>query len=146
MPQECSNVLFREATDIYTQTVASIIVAFTFSWQVTLVTSSVVLFIGLAVGILVPFIIKGTSRSTEAETKAGAVATEAFSGIRMVYACGAQKRMGDKYSSWVVEAKKHGMYTSPFVGLNFALVFFGLYSAFALCKCITVARPTHIPK
>ncbi|KAJ0121413.1 bc transporter [Diaporthe amygdali] len=113
--------------------VASIIVAFTFSWQVTLVTSSVVLFIGLAVGILVPFIIKGTSRSTEAETKAGAVATEAFSGIRMVYACGAQKRMGDKYSSWVVEAKKHGMYTSPFVGLNFALVFFGLYSAFALC-------------
>lgn len=114
--------------------------AFTFSWQVTLVTSSVVLFIGISVGILLPFIIKGTSRSTEAETKAGAVATEAFSGIRMVYACGAQKKMGDKYSSWVVEAKKHGMYTSPFVGLNFALVFFGLYSAFALCKCISVSN------
>ncbi|KAI3400275.1 hypothetical protein diail_3656 [Diaporthe ilicicola] len=113
--------------------VAAIIVAFTFSWQVTLVTSSVILFIGLTVGILLPFIIKGTSRSSEAETKAGAVATEAFSGIRMVYACGAQKRMEDNYSSWVVEAKKHGMYTSPFVGLNFAMVFFGLYSSFALC-------------
>lgn len=114
--------------------------AFTFSWQVTLVTSSVVLFIGISVGILLPFIIKGTSRSTAAETKAGAVATEAFSGIRMVYACGAQKKMGDKYSSWVAEAKKHGMYTSPFMGLNFALVFFGLYSAFALCKCIPVPK------
>lgn len=120
--------------------------AFTYSWQVTLVTSSVVLFIGLCVGILLPFIIKGTSRSTAAETKAGAVATEAFSGIRMVYACGAQKKMGDTYSSWVVEAKKHGMYTSPFMGLNFALVFFGLYSAFALCKCKPVSCPRHIPK
>lgn len=119
--------------------------AFTYSWQVTLVTSSVVLFIGLCVGILLPFIIKGTSRSTAAETKAGAVATEAFSGIRMVYACGAQKKMGDTYSSWVVEAKKHGMYTSPFMGLNFALVFFGLYSAFALCKCNPVSCSRHIP-
>lgn len=114
--------------------IAAIIVAFTYSWQVTLVTSSVVLFISLAVGTFLPFIMKGTNRATKAETKAAAVATESFSAIRMVYACGAQGRMATEYSKWVSEAKRHGIYTSPFVGANFGSIFFGLYGAFGLSK------------
>lgn len=113
--------------------ITAIIVAFTYSWRVTLVTASCVLFIGLSVGIFLPFIMKGTTRHTRAETKAGAVATEAFSAIRMIYACGAQERMVDRYSRFVMEAKTHGIATSPFMASQFGLIFFGLYSAFALC-------------
>ncbi|ROV99983.1 hypothetical protein VMCG_06178 [Cytospora schulzeri] len=112
--------------------VAAIIVAFTSSWQVTLVTSSVILFIGLTVGTFLPFIIKGTNRSTRAETRAAAVATESFSAIRMVKACGAQGRMAERYEKWVAEVKRHGQYTAPFLGLNFGVIFFGIYGAFAL--------------
>lgn len=113
--------------------IAAIIVAFTYSWRVTLVTFSAVVFIALAVTLILPFVIKGTSRHTKAETKAGAVATEAFSAIRMIYACGAQRRMADRYARFVNEAKIHGSFTSPFMATQFGLVFFGLYSAFAIC-------------
>lgn len=113
--------------------VTAIIVAFIYSWRVTLVTASTVLFVGLAVGTFLPFIIKGMSRHSKAETRAGAVATESFSAIRMIYACGAQAKMGERYNEHVREAKKHGMYTVPFMAVQFGLIFFGLYSAFALC-------------
>lgn len=76
--------------------VTAIIVAFIYSWRVTLVTFCAVVFIGSTVAVLLPFIIKGTSRHTKSETKAGAVATESFQAIRMIYACGAQKRMADR--------------------------------------------------
>lgn len=113
--------------------VAAIVVAFTYSWRLTLVTASCVLFIGLSVGTFLPFIIKGTSRHTKAETKAGAVATESFTAIRMIYACGAQGKMVERYDNHVREAKKHGLYTVPFMAVQFSLIFFGLYAGFALC-------------
>ncbi|KUI65750.1 Multidrug resistance protein 2 [Cytospora mali] len=112
--------------------IAAVIVAFTYSWRVTLVTASVVVFISATVGTFIPFIVKGTNRSTRAETRAAAVATESFAAIRMVYAYGAQGRMAKMYAKWVDEAKKHGVYTSPFIALNFGCVFFGLYGSFGL--------------
>lgn len=114
--------------------IAAIIVAFTSSWRVTLVTTSVIVFIGLTVGTLLPFIMKGTNLSTKAETRAAAVATESFSAIRMVKAYGAQGRMAERYDNWVDEVKRHGLYTSPFLGLNFGVIFFGIYGAFALSR------------
>ena len=42
--------------------VAAIIVAFTWSWQLTLVTSSIILFILVVVSILLPLILKGHAR------------------------------------------------------------------------------------
>ncbi|CAN8099463.1 unnamed protein product [Discula destructiva] len=113
--------------------ITAVIVAFTYSWRIALVTLCAVFFIGLVVGIILPFILKGTARHTKAETKAGAVATEAFSAIRMIYACGAQERMAKRYSRFAMEAKDHGVWTSPFTATQFGLVFFGIYSAFALC-------------
>ncbi len=44
--------------------VAAIIVAFTYSWALTLVTSSLILFILIVVSILLPFIVKSQSRLT----------------------------------------------------------------------------------
>lgn len=44
--------------------VTAIIIAFTYSWALTLVTGSVILFIALTLSVLLPFIIKGQSRLT----------------------------------------------------------------------------------
>lgn len=113
--------------------VAAIVVAFLYSWQLTLVTASSVVFIGLAVAVFLPFIIKGINRHTKEETNAGAVATESFTAIRMIYACGAQGKMVERYDNYVREAKRHGLYTVPFLATQFGLIFFGLQAGFALC-------------
>jgi len=111
---------------------AAIIIAFIYSWRLALVTSSVIVFISLVISILLPFIIKGQAQLTKAEGKAGSVAAEALGAIRMVAACGAEARVSQKYAEWVTEAKKAGQSTSPFMALQFGLIFFGLYGAFAL--------------
>ncbi|EAQ93388.1 hypothetical protein CHGG_01623 [Chaetomium globosum CBS 148.51] len=112
--------------------VTAIIVAFTYSWSLTLVTASVILFISLVLSILLPFIIKGQTRLTRADAKGTSVATEAFSTIRMITACGAQDRMSQRYAEWVAKAKDAVQFSAPFMSVQFGAVFFGLYGAFAL--------------
>lgn len=45
--------------------ITSIIVAFTFNWELTLVTSTVLLFISAVLGVLLPLILKGHARMTK---------------------------------------------------------------------------------
>lgn len=45
--------------------IAAIIVAFTYSWQLTLVTSTAIIFILITVSALLPFIVKGQGRQTK---------------------------------------------------------------------------------
>ncbi|KAL7798115.1 multidrug resistance-type transporter protein [Trichoderma ceciliae] len=112
--------------------VAAIIIAFTRNWALTLVTSSAILFIGLTVSTLLPIIVKGHGRVAQAEAKSSAVASETFASIRMIAACGAESRMAKKYGLSVEEAKKHVQFTAPFISLQFGLIFFSVFSAFAL--------------
>ncbi|UKZ77194.1 ABC transporter bea3 [Trichoderma virens FT-333] len=112
--------------------VAAIIIAFTRNWALTLVTSSAILFIALSVSVLLPIIVKGHGRVTIAEGKSSAVASETFASIRMIAACGAESRMVKKYGISVEEAKMHAQRTSPFMALQFGLIFFSVFSAFAL--------------
>ncbi|KAI1366748.1 multidrug resistance protein [Xylaria arbuscula] len=117
----------------YTSTIiAAIIIAYTYSWSQALVTSSVILFISLVLAVVVPFVLKGTGRLTRAETKASAIASESFSSIRMITACGAEDRMANRFAVWVAAAKRHGQKTSPFLGLQFGLIFFSIFATFGL--------------
>lgn len=45
--------------------IASVAVAFSYNWELTLVTSSVILFIFCVLGVLLPFILKGHGRMTK---------------------------------------------------------------------------------
>ncbi|TLS25983.1 hypothetical protein PpBr36_07704 [Pyricularia pennisetigena] len=112
--------------------VTALIVAMTWSWELTLITSTVIFFLGLVIGTILPFIIKRTSKQTKAEAKATSVASEAFNSIRMVTACGAQERIGLRYSEWVHKAKQFGQSTTPLLAIQFGLVFFAIYAAFSL--------------
>ncbi|RYO97625.1 hypothetical protein DL764_007262 [Monosporascus ibericus] len=115
-----------------TTIIASTIIAFIHSWSLTLVTCSIILFILLTVGILLPFIIKGTAKVTKAETKSSSIASEAFSSIRMVTACGAEAQVAKRFAVWVEAARRQGQKTSPLIAAQFGLIFFAMFAAFSL--------------
>ena len=117
----------------YTATIiAAIAIAFTYSWSLTLVTSSAMLSIVLVFSIVMPFIMKGHARINKAETKAAAVATEAFSAIRMITSCGAEGQMVKKYTEWVQKARQAGQSMNPFMSIQSGFASFGMQGAFAL--------------
>ncbi|KAM0278392.1 hypothetical protein ACHAQH_005214 [Verticillium albo-atrum] len=110
----------------------AIIVAFTWSWELTLVTSSVLLFLIIVLGVILPFLIKGQSAITKSEAKATGVASEAFSGIRMLSACGAEERITARFDRWVDDARRKGQATAPLLATQLGLIFFGIMGAFGL--------------
>lgn len=86
--------------------VAAIAVAFKFSWSLTLVTSSVILFIALVYGTILPFVLKLTKEVEHADGKAASIATEVLAAMRMIVANGAEARMASKYAGWVEESRR----------------------------------------
>jgi ABC-type multidrug transport system fused ATPase/permease subunit len=112
--------------------IAAIIIAFTYSWSLTLVMSSTIVFILIVLAILLPFILRGYVALTKAETKAASVASEAFSAIRMIMSCGAEDRTAAKYTGWVQKARQAGQNMSPLIATQTGLMFFSLQGAFAL--------------
>ncbi|WYZ45774.1 hypothetical protein EsH8_VIII_001090 [Colletotrichum jinshuiense] len=84
---------------------SAIIVAFIWSWKLTLVTGSIILLLMLVLAFLLPFITKSHAQMANIELKATSVASESFSGIRMLTACGAEDRFSARYSHWVNEAR-----------------------------------------
>ncbi|KAM0363588.1 hypothetical protein HYE67_007407 [Fusarium culmorum] len=113
--------------------VAALIVAFVKNWSLTLVTSSIILYLFLVLGVFLPMILKVNALITKSEGRAGAVASEALASVRMVAACGAESRISKKYAAFVEETRQHGKLLSPLVGGQLGFIFFGLYSGFALC-------------
>ncbi|RYP09128.1 hypothetical protein DL765_008553 [Monosporascus sp. GIB2] len=115
-----------------TTIIAATVIAFVYSWSLALVTCSVILFMLLTVGILLPIIVKGTGKLTKAETKSSSIASEAFSSIRMVTACGAEDQVAKRFAVWVEAARRQGQKTSPLIAAQFGLIFFAMFAAFAL--------------
>ncbi|KAK1997115.1 P-loop containing nucleoside triphosphate hydrolase protein [Colletotrichum falcatum] len=110
----------------------AIVVAFVSSWELTLVTFSIVVFILVVVSVFLPFIVRLQDQQSKSEAKANGVASESFSSIRMLTACGAQKTMSARYARWVDEARAKGQRSAPLLALQFGLVFFGTYAVFGL--------------
>ncbi|RSL90041.1 hypothetical protein CEP51_000879 [Fusarium floridanum] len=111
---------------------ASLIIAFVWSWDLTLVTSSLVLYIIIVLAVVLPWVVRGQSATSAADAEGTAVASEALERIRLVMACGAQSRILSRYQEWVHKAMKEGHKLAPAAGLQFGLVFFGIFGAFGL--------------
>ncbi|KAK6207725.1 ABC transporter [Colletotrichum tabaci] len=110
----------------------AIAVAFVWSWRLTLVTFSIVIFILVVVSIFLPFIVRLQDQQAKSEARANGVASESFSSIRMLTACGARDSMVARYSRWVDDARAKGQRMAPLLALQFGLVFFGTYAVFGL--------------
>ena len=98
--------------------VAAIVVAFRESWSLTLVTSSIILFIVIVYGGIVPVIIKWNKEVEHADAKASSVAGEVLGSIRMIVACGAEGRIARKYAGWIEESRRRGLKISPLMGVQ----------------------------
>ncbi|KAG9518462.1 ABC transporter, partial [Aureobasidium melanogenum] len=112
--------------------VAAIIIAFVWSWDLALVTSSLILYIVVVAAVLMPLILKGQTTTLKAEEEGTAVASEALGQIRLVSACGGQDHALSRYETWVQEALKRAQKAAPFLGIQLGLVYFGLFGAFGL--------------
>ncbi|KAH0272190.1 ABC transporter, partial [Aureobasidium melanogenum] len=112
--------------------VAAIIIAFVWSWDLALVTSSLILYIIVVAAVLMPLILKGQTTTLKAEEEGTAVASEALGQIRLVLACGGQNHALSRYETWVQEALKRAHKAAPFLGIQLGLVYFGMFGAFGL--------------
>ncbi|KAI0096432.1 ABC transporter-like protein [Nemania sp. FL0031] len=121
----------------------AIIVAYTHSWKLALVTSSGLLLITLCYCVTIPFLVGNMKQVEDANINASAVASEAFSSIRMVAACGAELKVVDKYRKWVEEAKRRGSRLAGIVAMQQATIYFSVYSTFALAFWFAVKLLTN---
>ena len=108
--------------EFLTTTIGSLIVAFIWDWRLTLVVCSSVVFIILSFGILMPLILKREKLVNAAKKKSASIASESFSAIKMVMACGAESRMAKKYAYWVQEQKRRGISNAPLLALQLAII------------------------
>ncbi|OTB05178.1 hypothetical protein M426DRAFT_10775 [Hypoxylon sp. CI-4A] len=111
---------------------SAIVISFVWSWDLTLVTSSLILYILFVMTFCLPRILKAQTETVQADGQGTAIASEALQGIRLVLACGAEERTIARYEKWVHEAEKRGKQVSLPGGLQFGLIFFGVFGAFGL--------------
>ncbi|KAH7166490.1 P-loop containing nucleoside triphosphate hydrolase protein [Dactylonectria macrodidyma] len=111
---------------------AALIIAFIWSWDLTLVTLSLLFYMMVVLCVFLPLIIKGQTATAQADSQANSIASEALKGVRLVMACGAQGRTISHYEKWVREAMRRGQKIAPVMGTQFGFVMFGIYGAYGL--------------
>ena len=112
--------------------VSAYVVAFRYSWVLTLVSSSCILFIMIVYSFLLPAYVKRLRAVEKSNESASAIAGEGFSSIRTVVACGAERRVASRHAEWIEKSRKIGLSMSPSSGAQFAPAFFAIYCDFAL--------------
>ncbi|CAK7225215.1 hypothetical protein SCUCBS95973_005786 [Sporothrix curviconia] len=112
--------------------VAALVIAFLYSWKLTLVTSSGMVFILAVYAITTPLLVRILNQVQDAEIQAATVASEIFSSIRMVAACGAEEKMAARYDTCADDSRHRGLRMSPVIALQQTPVFFAIYATFAL--------------
>jgi ATP-binding cassette subfamily B (MDR/TAP) protein 1 len=101
---------------------AALIISFIWSWNITLVTSSLMLYVGVVLSVVLPLIVKGLTATAKADAEGTAIASEALEGIRLVAACGAQGLIASLYGDRVQEAMRRGQRTAPVLGAQLGLL------------------------
>ena len=112
--------------------VAAYAIAFRYSWALTLVVSSAILFVVLCFCLTVPLLVKGQQHIDEADNKHATIAADAFSSIRTVFSLGAESPLTKKHSQWIEEARRRGLRMSFVTGSHLATLFFAMYVSYAL--------------
>ena len=98
----------------------ALIIGFRYSWLLTLVTSSGLLFIVISYCVTVPFLTKMFTEVEHADRMSSSIASEVFSSIRMIAACGAESKMARRYAAWVEESRRRGVLMSPLMAMQHA--------------------------
>ncbi|KAL4916432.1 hypothetical protein BDW62DRAFT_202762 [Aspergillus aurantiobrunneus] len=116
----------------FTLLITAYAIAFHYSWSLTLVVSSAILFIAICMSITTPILVRLLHGMHEAEDKHMSIATEVFSSIRTVFSLNAEDALTERYVHWVKEASKRGQKISSLGAVNLGFVFFGVCCSFSL--------------
>jgi ABC-type multidrug transport system fused ATPase/permease subunit len=101
---------------------AAVVVAFIWSWNITLITSSLLTYVLIVLSICAPPIVKGMMNVTKKDSEAIATASEAIEGVRLVTACGAQSLVSSRYAACVNEALRLIRPITPIIAGQLGLV------------------------
>ncbi|KAH8647454.1 ABC transporter-like protein [Tricladium varicosporioides] len=112
--------------------ITALVVSFHYSWLLTLVTSSGLLFIVVFYSVTIPFLVRGLKEVEHADRMSSSIASEVFGAIKMIAACGAETKMMQRYAGWVKESRRRGLKLSPLVAIQQAPAFFAIHATFAL--------------
>lgn len=112
--------------------IAAYAIAFRYSWALTLVTSSGLVFIIVIYSFTTPIAIKTLHTVEQADEKHASVAGEILSSIRTVFSLGAERPLTARYIYWVEESKKRGIKIAPLYGGQIAPVQFAMQCSYAL--------------
>jgi len=107
--------MFLQSASLVTTALA---VSFYYSWQLTLVTSSGLLFIVVFYSVTIPHLVRMLKEVEHADRMSSSIASEAFSSIRMVVACEAEGKMARRYAGWVEESRRRGLLMSSLVAIQ----------------------------
>jgi len=98
--------------------ITALIIAFHYSWILTLITSSGLLFIIVFYSVTIPYLVTRLKEIEHADRISSSIASEIFSSIRMVVACEAEGKMAKRYAAWVEESRRRGLSMSPLVAIQ----------------------------
>lgn len=112
--------------------ISAYIIAFIFSWQLTLITSVALVFIVIVYSITTPQTLKAMHRLEKADEQHASVASEIFASIRTVFSLGAETALSAKYYKLVDESGRHNRALAPWAGVQLAPMFFAVHATFAL--------------
>ena len=107
-------------------------VAFKYSWALTLVSSSIMLFLLIVYSIIVPIFTAGIRNVEKLGEEASGIASEVFASIRTVRALGAGEELLNRYTTVLAEAEKLGLGLAWLVAAQFAPAYFAIYCDYAL--------------
>ncbi|KAL1916609.1 uncharacterized protein VTP21DRAFT_5800 [Calcarisporiella thermophila] len=112
--------------------ISGFIIAFVFSWRLTLVLLAVVPLLALCGFLLTKLVSAGTKDGQDAYSGAGAIMEQAVSGIRTVAAFSLQSRFIKQYEDKIEAAFKAGRKKAIGSGFSLGLTFLILFGAYGL--------------
>ncbi|KAL7421323.1 GTPase-activating protein [Cryptotrichosporon argae] len=106
--------------------------AYARSWRLALALSAILPVIAITGGTMVRMMTKYTTASLGNVAKAGTLAEEAISSIRTIHAFGTAKIIGQNFDAYIDKSRQAGIKGSWIEGGGLGIIFFSIYSAYAL--------------
>jgi ATP-binding cassette, subfamily B (MDR/TAP), member 1 len=101
---------------------SALIIAFIWNWQLTLVTSSLIIYLLVVMAVFIPLYLKYQTAGLKADTQANAIAGEALGGIRIITAFGAYQKVLVRHSKLVQEAMVYIKKGTPVISAQLGLI------------------------
>ena len=112
--------------------ITAYIIAFIYSWRLTLVSSSVIVVVTVAWSTVTPTLLKYYTRVLEKNAQASGVAGEMLRGIRTIKSLCAENEALQRHDKFVDQAQEYGTKMSIWLSMQFWPAFFATYANMAL--------------